>query len=70
MNNRFITFKVNFQPFLCKIGKCKTLYSSIKYEMGMAGPQRDECIDCGRKYIWIYLGRKDKMYNKCEILDD
>lgn len=70
MNNKLFSINMNFQPLLCKFGKHKTLYAHIKYEWGSIGPTRDECIYCGKEYVWIYLGREDNMYNKCEVLDD
>lgn len=68
--SRFIDIKISFQPLLCKFGKHKTLYSFIKFERGIIGPVIDECICCSKKYVWIYLGREDKMFNKCEVLDE
>ena len=70
MKSKFIDIKVSFQPLMCKLGKHKTLYSHIKWEYGSTGPIKDECIWCGKEYIWCYLGREDKMYNKCEVLND
>lgn len=64
------TIKLICQPLLCKLGKHKTLYSSIKYEWGAAGPREDECICCGKKFVWVYLGREDNTFTKCEVLDE
>ena len=62
---------INLKPlkgFLkCKLGKCTTLYCSVKHESGMAGNKRDECIYCGKQYVWVYLGDKDDEYSLCEV---
>lgn len=60
----------DLQPLLCKFGKHKTLYINMQWEWGMCGPIRDECICCGKEFVWIYLGREDKMFDKCEVLDE
>lgn len=54
----------------CKLGKHTTLYHSVESRKGFARNQQDECIYCGKKYVWVYLGRADNMYNKCEVLNE
>lgn len=58
------------RPLLCKLGKHRTLYEAIEYEKGNARPEQDQCIYCNKKFVWVYLGREDKMFSKCEVLDE